>query len=110
MSGSEAFQVPATDVPAVHYFVGGLLNTAIFRNLSTVSTAFVVIGFQSGGSFTLFAGETLEIEAEDTSTRGDTGKIWGSQYEIRGDAVNAQDITVLYTTKAPHDGREDVTV
>jgi len=110
MAGHETYQVPATDVPAEHQFQGGLLNTGIFRNLSTTATAYVVITFQDGAEFRLYAGETLTIEAADTSTQSNTGKVFGSKYDIRGDGVNAQDIWVFYTTKAPFANTEQVTV
>ena len=110
MSGYEWYTVPATDVPATHYFQGGLVNTAIFRNLSTVATAYVVLRFQDGAQYVLYAGESFILEASDTSAQADTGKIYGAEYDIWGDAANEQLIKVIWTNKAPIHDREPVTV
>ena len=109
MGGYEWFTVPADDVPRRHYF-NGLVNTAIFRNLSTVAGAYVVVNFDDGAAVILYAGDIFHLEAQDTSAQQDTGKIWGPGYYITGDNANAQLIKIIWTTKAPITDREPVTV
>lgn len=109
MGGYEWFTQPATDVPIDHVF-NGLVNTAIIRNLSTVAAAYVILDFPDGARYMLYAGEDFILEAQDTSSQQDTGKIWGPGYKVTGDAANAQVIKVIYTTKAPIYDREPVTV
>lgn len=109
MGGYEWYTVPADDVPRRHSFNGNV-NSAIFRNLNTVATAFVYLEFDDGARYVLYAGESFIIEPGDTSAQQDTGKIWGAGYVVTGDAVNAQLIKVIWTTKAPIADREPVTV
>jgi hypothetical protein len=107
--GHEWFTVPATDVPAAHYF-GGLVNTAMFHNRSNVATAVVWIDFEDGTAKLIYAGETFVLEASDTSSQQDTGKIFGRGYMIRGDGIQTIAMEVTWTCKAPINDREPVTV
>jgi hypothetical protein len=109
MGGYEIWTQPATDVPARHC-LNGLINTAVFRNRSAVAAAYVYLDFDSGERIQLFAGEQFVIEAMDTSSQQDTGKLWGRGFYATGDAANAQVINLTYTTKAPLGDREPVTV
>lgn len=109
MGGYEWWTQPATDVPIRHYF-DGLVNSAIFRNLSTVAAAYVILDFDDGARYVLYAGEDFILEPGDTSAQQDTGKIWGHAYYVTGDNANTQLIKVIWTTKAPITDREPVTV
>jgi len=100
MSGSEEWTQPATDVPIYHNF-DSFVNTCVFRNRSIVAGAYVDIVFPSGGRIRLYAGETFILDAEDTSRETAGGKFWGAQYTVNGDAVNAQNIQAIWTTKLP---------
>ena len=107
--GNMYITVPATDVPAIHALTGGYLNSATFINRSAVAAAYVIVSFEDGTRFRLYAGEIMNIYAEDTSATFTGGKIFTHSITLTGDNANIQIIEIVYTCKTAFQGREQVT-